>query len=79
MEVNGTISIAQIKGVTKLHFRSETEESYIEVNGQNLRETNPTIDAYRAFVVGLAQSLMEERAKLYTKLKEMERNGTNRS
>lgn len=64
--------------VYKLHFRSETEESYIEVDGQNVRETNATIDAYRAFVVALVQTLREERTKFSGILKE-NKNGTNRS
>lgn len=63
MEVKGKVYLMQFGEVTKLHFRSETEESYIEVNGQNVRETNATIDAYRAFVVGLVQSLREERKR----------------
>lgn len=64
MEVAGEVTIAVWgNGVTKLHYRSETDETYVEVDGTNLRETNPTINAYRAFVTGLVQSLSDERKR----------------
>lgn len=64
MEVVGEVTIAVWgTGVTKLHYRSETDETYVEVDGTILRETNPTINAYRAFVTGLVQSLTEERKR----------------
>ena len=78
MEVRAEISIEMLRtGVAKLHFRSDTEETYIEVDGTNVRETNPTINAYRSFVVGLVQSLMKERNRFFQLTKELERNGTD--
>ena len=71
MEVNGHFEmVMKSDGVTKLLYRSETEETYVEVKDKNVRETRPTIDAYRAFVVGLVQTLREERTKFYGILKE---------
>jgi hypothetical protein len=62
MEVKGKMEIwMNSVGFTKLFYRNETEEAYIEIDGETLRETNPTPDAYRSFVVGLAQRLHEER------------------
>lgn len=76
MEVKGEVEI-RVKGkVAKLHYRGETEESYIEVDGWAFRETNPTQDAYRAFVSGLAQALMEEIKRKKEILTKIERNGT---
>ena len=71
MEVNGHFEmVMKSDGVTKLLYRSETEETYVEVKDKNVREARPTIDAYRAFVVGLVQTLREERTKFYGILKE---------
>lgn len=76
MEVKGKVYLAQVGEVTTLHFRSETEESYIEVDGMNVRETRPTLDAYRAFVVGLVQSLRQETNRNKEILTKTDRNGT---
>lgn len=71
MEVKGRFEMAmESSGVTKLHYRSDTDETFIEVEGKNVRETRPTIDAYRVFVVGLVQTLREERTKFSGILKE---------
>lgn len=76
MEVKGEVQI-RVKGkVAKLHYRGETEESYIEVDGSVLRETNPTQDAYRSFVLGLAQALIEEIKRNKEILTKIDRNGT---
>jgi hypothetical protein len=73
MEVKGRFEMTmKSDGVTELHYRSETFESYIEVKGKIVRETSPTIQAYRAFVVGLVQTLREERTKFFGILKEMD-------
>lgn len=65
MEVNGRFEmVMDSSGVTKLRYRSNTDETYIEVEGKSLRETRPSIDAYRVFVVGLVQALREERKRI---------------
>lgn len=84
MEVKGDVEIwVQSDGSTKLHYQSETEESLIIVEGTILRETNPTIDAYRAIVVDLVKNLMEERNRTMNLLEEKNlkyfENETNRS
>lgn len=79
MEVKGHFEmVMKSDGVTKLLYRSETEETYVEVEDKKVRETRPTIQAYRAFVVGLVQTLRDERTRFYGILKE-NANGTNRS
>jgi len=60
MEVKGNIVIwLNSAGLAKLFYRNETEETYIEIDGETLRETNPTLDAYRKFVIGLVKGLLE--------------------
>lgn len=76
MEVKGRFEmVMESSGVTKLHYRSETEETNIEIEDNNVRETRPTIEAYLAFIVGLVHTLREERVKFYGILKEKS-NGT---
>lgn len=71
MEVKGRFEmVMERSGVTKLHYRGDNVETYVEVEDKNVRETSPNIDAYRAFVVGLVQTLREERTKFYGILKE---------
>lgn len=71
MEVKGRVEMTmKSNGVTKLHYRGETGETYVEVEDDIVRETSPTIYAYRAFVVGLVQTLREERNRIKKILKE---------
>lgn len=82
--MKGDVEIwVQSDGSTKLHYQSETEESLIIVEGTILRETNPSIDAYRAIVVDLVQNLMEERNLTMEFIEEKNlkyfENGANRS
>jgi hypothetical protein len=73
MEVKGKMVIwLNSAGLAKLFYHNETEETYIEIDGETLRETNPTLDAYRKFVIGLVKGLLEGKKTKPTIIRKIE-------